>query len=113
MNPCVLSVSDLCASPLAVCGSHHRAPGHQRQEPAVHRVCGRQQRQDPRQRALHRGGGRLVEHRQDGVNINSSIRSPVCQINIFISSLLHVYMQTRSILAATIGLSNVFIQHLS
>lgn len=48
------------SSALAGCGSHHRAPGHQRQEPAVHRVCDRQQRQDPRQRALRRGGGGLV-----------------------------------------------------
>lgn len=42
---------------LAVCGPHHRAPGHQRQEPAIHRVRGRQQRTDPRQGALLRGGG--------------------------------------------------------
>lgn len=48
-------------SPRSGRGSHHRAAGHQRQEPAVHRVCDRQQRQDPRQRAVHRGGGGLVE----------------------------------------------------
>lgn len=44
----------------SVCGSHHRAAGHQRQKPAVHRVRDHQQRQDPRQGALRRGGGRLV-----------------------------------------------------
>lgn len=95
-----LNLTCFCPSPPAVCGSHHRAAGHQRQEPAVHRVRGRQQRQDPRQRALRSGGGGLVnasvwrftdEQRQYVIfRYWRSIRSPVCQIPILISWLLHV-----------------------
>lgn len=61
--------------PLPGCGSHRGAPGHQRQEPAVHRVRHRQQRQDPRQRALRRRGGRMVKGHEQPAGFPRKLRS--------------------------------------
>ncbi len=101
---CLSVCLSVCLSPLAVCGSHHWASGHQRQEPAVHRVCDRQQRQDPRQRALCGGGGGLVKATVRGFTVEQrqyviiihwrSLRSSLCQMHVFILLLLHVTVPT-------------------